>query len=154
MVQYRNLTDEEDLDAANAIMESLERRWAVTDQQIFIASVILNPFYQGRPFAQLYFLNNAGIHALLGHLWSHFFNTEPSQDFHTELTGIPDSFRVLWKLRFSLCKSQSRGAYKGTLPTHTDTLSLTGHNFQAEHPDPLSIYIDFLFAGQPPTPFI
>jgi hypothetical protein len=40
------------------------------------------------------------------------------------------------------------------LPAHTDTLSLTDHNFQAEHPDPLSIYIDFSFAGQPPTQFI
>jgi hypothetical protein len=44
MMQYRNMTDEEDLDAANAIMESLERRWAVADQQIFIASIILTLF--------------------------------------------------------------------------------------------------------------
>jgi hypothetical protein len=86
MMQYQNMTDEEDLDTANAIMESLERRWAVADQQIFIASIILNLFYQGRPFAQLYFLNNVGIHALLGHLWSRFFKTEPLQDFHIELT--------------------------------------------------------------------
>jgi hypothetical protein len=86
MMQYRNMTDEEDLDAVHAIMESLEERWAVADQQIFIAAVIVNPFYQGRPFSQLFFLNNAGIHALLGHLWSRFYQTQPSPDFHTELT--------------------------------------------------------------------
>jgi hypothetical protein len=86
MMQYQNMTDNEDLDVAEAIMESLERCWAVADQQIFIATVILNHFYQSQPFTQLYFLNNAGIHALLGHLWSHFYWTETSQDFHTELT--------------------------------------------------------------------
>ena len=58
-MQYWQLTDE-DLDAAAAIMESIKRHWAVADQQIFIAAVIVNPFYQGQPFAQLYFLNNAG----------------------------------------------------------------------------------------------
>jgi hypothetical protein len=85
-MQYRQMTDDEDLDAAAAIMESIERRWAVADQQIFIAAVIVNPFYQGRPFAQLYFLNNAGIHALLGHLWTRFYQTQAPQEFHTELT--------------------------------------------------------------------
>jgi hypothetical protein len=75
-MQYRQMTDDEDLDAAAAITESIERRWAV----------IVNPFYQGRPFAQLYFLNNAGIHALLGHLWTRFYQTQAPQEFHTELT--------------------------------------------------------------------
>jgi hypothetical protein len=86
LMQYRHMTDEEDLDAAAAIMESLERRWAVTDQQIFIAAVIVNPFYQGRPFAQLHFLNNAGIHSLLAHLFTRFYQVQAPQDFHTELT--------------------------------------------------------------------
>ena len=85
LMQYRQLTDEEDLDAAAAITESLERRWAVADQQIFIAAVIVNPFYQGQPFAQLFFLNNAGIHALLSHLWTHFYQSHAPQEFHTEL---------------------------------------------------------------------
>src|SRR5882762_6102668 len=86
LMQYQHLTDDKDLDAAAAIMESLERRWAVADQQIFIAAVIVNPFYQGRPFAQLYFLNNAGIHALLGHLWTRFYQTLAPQEFYIELT--------------------------------------------------------------------
>ena len=86
MMQYWNMTDDEDLNAANSIMESLEWQWAVSDQQIFIAAVILTPFYQGQPFVQLYFLNNAGIHALLGHLCSCFYQTVAFQGFHTELT--------------------------------------------------------------------
>ena len=86
LMQYQQLTDEEDLDAAAAITESLERRWAVADQQIFIAAVIVNPFYQGRPFTPLFFLNNAGIHALLSHLWTRFYQSHAPQEFHTELT--------------------------------------------------------------------
>lgn len=86
LMQYRQMTDDEDLDAAAAITKSIERHWAVADQQIFIAAVIVNPFYQGRPFAQLYFLNNAGIHALLGHLWIRFYQIQAPQEFHTELT--------------------------------------------------------------------
>jgi len=35
-------------------------------QQIFIAAVIVNPFYQGMPFAQLFFLNNA----VFMHFWA------------------------------------------------------------------------------------
>jgi hypothetical protein len=51
MMQYQQLTDEEDLDAAAAIMKSLEWHWAVANQQIFITAVIVSPFYQGRFFA-------------------------------------------------------------------------------------------------------
>jgi hypothetical protein len=86
LMQYRHLTDDEDLDAVAAIMESLKWCWAIADQQIFISAVIVNPFYQGQPFTQLYFLNNTGIHALLSHLWTCFYQTMPSQEFHTELT--------------------------------------------------------------------
>jgi hypothetical protein len=86
LMQYWQMTDDEDLDAAAAMMESIERCWAVANQQIFIAAVIVNLFYQGRPFAQLYFLNNAGIYALLGHLWTCFYQTQAPQEFHTELT--------------------------------------------------------------------
>ena len=64
-MQYQQMTDDEDLDAAAAIMESIEWHWGVADQQIFIAAVIVNLFYQGRPFAQLYVLNNALLDPLL-----------------------------------------------------------------------------------------
>jgi len=149
------MTDEEDLDAANAIMESLERRWAVADQQVFISSVILNPFYQGRPFARLYFLNNAGIHSLLGHLWSRFFKTEPSQDFHTELTEYLTHTGRYANLA-SHCARAGHEAHTKVHCLFTSSTSIYAQLivFQGEHPDPISIYIDFSFAGQPPTPFI
>jgi hAT family C-terminal dimerisation region len=155
MMQYRNMTDKEDLDAENAIMESLERRWAVADQQIFISSVILNPFYQGRPFTRLYFLNNAGIHSLLGHLWSHFFKTEPSQDFHTELTEYLTHTGRYANLA-SHCARAGHEAHTMVHCLFTSSTSIYAQLivFQGEHLDPISIYIDFSFSGQPPTPFI
>lgn len=80
------MVDEEDLTGCQAIIASLERRWAVSDQETFISAVILNPFYQCTPFAAHPFLNNAGIHTLFGHLWTRFYGTGPVADFHTEIT--------------------------------------------------------------------
>jgi len=79
------MSDVDDLTGARSIMESIERRWAVADQQVFIAAVILNPFYQTKPFAPLAFLNNAGIEALLAHLWRQFYCAEPPDEFYAEL---------------------------------------------------------------------
>lgn len=85
MMQYRNMTDPEDHQGCQAIMASLEKRWAVSDQELFIASIIINPFYRSKPFARLYVLNNASIQTLLCHLWSRFFKTPIPDDFYTEL---------------------------------------------------------------------
>jgi hypothetical protein len=84
-MQYQKLTDEDDLVRCLAIIESIEQRWIVADQEIFIAAVVLNPFYQCTPFAAHPFLNNAGIHTLLCHLWIRFYTTEPPADFFSEL---------------------------------------------------------------------
>ncbi|GLB43960.1 putative protein of unknown function (DUF 659) [Lyophyllum shimeji] len=53
VMQYRAMTDEDDAVGCNAIVQSIERRWAKADQEVFIAAVILNPLYQTTPFAQL-----------------------------------------------------------------------------------------------------
>jgi len=80
------MDDDDDIHGCRAVMASIERRWAVADQQIFIAAVVLNPFYQCAPFASHPFLNNAGIHTLLRHLWIRFYTSEPPDDFYSELT--------------------------------------------------------------------
>lgn len=83
--QYREMTDGEDLDAAASIIESIEKRWAVAEQEVFIACVIVNPFYQTKPFTMLYQLNNAGIQALLAKLWLRFYSEEAPDEFYVEL---------------------------------------------------------------------
>ena len=68
IMQYQSMTDPEDIEGCTAIIESTEACWATADQEIFIAAIVLNPFYQSTPFSPLQFLTNAGIHSMLGHL--------------------------------------------------------------------------------------
>lgn len=79
------MPDPED-DKAEAITLSIEKRWKKADQELFIAAVILNPFFRTTPFAPLPFLNNAGVHALLGGLWTRFYSQSPPPEFHGQLT--------------------------------------------------------------------
>jgi hypothetical protein len=87
VMQYRSMTDPEDVVGCTAIIESIEARWATADQEIFVAAVVLNPFYQSTPFAALQFLTNAGIHSMLGRLWRRFFEEEPPPEFHQQING-------------------------------------------------------------------
>lgn len=62
VMQYQKMqTDADDVAACASIIASIEKQWAVSDQEIFVAAVLLNPFYRNTPFAPLSFLNNAGI---------------------------------------------------------------------------------------------
>ena len=42
--------DPDDQDMRREMLAAIEARWARADQDVFIASVILNPFYGTRPF--------------------------------------------------------------------------------------------------------
>ena len=64
-----------DNDECKAIISSLESRWAKADQELFIASVVVNPFYCTTPFTKIPALNNAGIHMLLEYMWEHLFSS-------------------------------------------------------------------------------
>jgi hypothetical protein len=85
VMQYQAMTDPDDLVGCAAVIASIERRWAKADQEIFIAAIILNPFYQSAPLAPLPFLNNAGISALLRRLWQRFYVNPPPADFFIHL---------------------------------------------------------------------
>jgi hypothetical protein len=89
VMQYREMNDADmdDLEGTQPIINSIEQRWAKADQELFIASVIINPLYQSTPFAPLSFLNNAGIHALFAHLWKRFYCSDSiPDDFHPAIT--------------------------------------------------------------------
>lgn len=71
IMQYQELlNDSADVPGAYSVIASIEKRWKAADQELFIAAVLLNPFYLSNKeylvFANLHFLNKAGIHALLG----------------------------------------------------------------------------------------
>ena len=99
VMQYQSMTDPKDVVGCTAIIESIEARWATADQEIFIAAVILNPFYQNTPFATLQFLTNAGIHSMLGRLWQRFFEEEPPPEFHQQINGYLHGTNLFTDLR-------------------------------------------------------
>jgi hypothetical protein len=84
VMQYTAMNDPDDRAGCAAIIASIEHRWAKADQEVFVATVILNPFFQTVPFAPAPFLNNAGIHALLRRLWTRFYAAQPPVEFHTQ----------------------------------------------------------------------
>ncbi|KIK78261.1 hypothetical protein PAXRUDRAFT_16962 [Paxillus rubicundulus Ve08.2h10] len=102
---------------------SIERRWAKCDQEIFIAAVMINPFYKTTPFSRISSLNNANIHTLLECLYTRFFQCDPPPTFDDQVTHYLHGMGEFKTLRKSA-------------------------------PNPLSVYDNYSFSGQPPTPFI
>jgi len=98
VMQYKSMTDPEDVVGCTAIIESIEACWATADQEIFMAAVILNPFYQ----STLQFLTNARIQSLLTHLWEHFYHTVPPPEFHKQTIGYLNRTGLFADLR-SVC---------------------------------------------------
>ena len=70
---------------ATAIIDSIKKQWVCANQELFIASVILNPFYQSTEkclvFTNLPFPNKAGIHTLLACTYQWLFQQETSDGF-------------------------------------------------------------------------
>ncbi|KDQ23516.1 hypothetical protein PLEOSDRAFT_1049064, partial [Pleurotus ostreatus PC15] len=70
--------------ACTAILDSLEKRWAKSDQDVFIAATILNPFIKVIPFRQtVQWLSLAGVLSLLTRVYCRVFQvaTSPPQLF-------------------------------------------------------------------------
>lgn len=84
-MQYCAMTAPEDRIGCSAILDSLEKHWLAADQNVFIATVIINPFYRTAPFAAHPRFMNARIKALLASLYFRFFKTHAPNDFYTEV---------------------------------------------------------------------
>jgi hypothetical protein len=84
-MQYRAMAAPEDQTGCSAILNSLEKRWSAADQNIFIATVIVNPLYRTAPFAAHPRFMNARIKSLLASLYFRFFKVHAPDDFYTEL---------------------------------------------------------------------
>jgi hypothetical protein len=85
IMQYQRMTDDADQVASMSIISSLEKRWAAADQDIFIATVIVNPFFRANPFSHQPRFVVAGIIELLRRLYTRFFLEEPPYAFDIEL---------------------------------------------------------------------
>ncbi|KAH9029946.1 ribonuclease H-like domain-containing protein [Lactarius pseudohatsudake] len=83
-IRYSKLLEAEDIKARDAILESIERRWLKTDQDVFVAGVLLNPFHKARPFRAAPFSTVAGLYNLLHRLWRRFYYVDPPAELYVE----------------------------------------------------------------------
>ncbi|TFK24427.1 hypothetical protein FA15DRAFT_592446 [Coprinopsis marcescibilis] len=84
MKQELGATDE-DIAACERVINSIEKCWAKADQAIFIAAVILNPFYPFTIFQGANFLSMAGTIKLFQDLWTRFFREDPPTELDLEV---------------------------------------------------------------------
>ncbi|KDQ55684.1 hypothetical protein JAAARDRAFT_208479 [Jaapia argillacea MUCL 33604] len=73
VMHFRKLPDADDQAIQIAVIKSLELRWSKCDQDVFIASVVLNPFYRISVFKTTHIFTLAGLSALITRLWIRFF---------------------------------------------------------------------------------
>ncbi|KZT31206.1 hypothetical protein SISSUDRAFT_970170, partial [Sistotremastrum suecicum HHB10207 ss-3] len=71
--QYQAMKDPADLVLVKSIHDSIDKRWAASDQDIFVACALLNPFIRTTPFAKGPLFTTASIFTLLARLWRRFF---------------------------------------------------------------------------------
>ena len=84
-MQYQAMAAPEDQVGCNTILGSLEKRWLAADQNIFIATVIVNPLYRTTPFTAHPHFMNACVKSLLALLYLRFFKMHAPNDFYMEL---------------------------------------------------------------------
>lgn len=87
VMKYNNLKSQEpdDIAVCNAILNSLEMRWANADQDVFIAAVLLNPVHKAAPFVKSAKFTAAAIYSLFSRLWTCFYNESIPATFFQEL---------------------------------------------------------------------
>ena len=77
----------DDAELMNAVLDSIEKRWAKTDQDVFIAALLLNPMYKASAFSSgLEFLTGAGVWDLISRLWTRFYKETPPISLFRELS--------------------------------------------------------------------
>lgn len=87
VMKYQDPKMDQDTVARDAIIKSIESRWAKSDQELFVASVIVNPFYTTMPFnpESGQWLSMAELRALFSRLHRRFYSKEPSTLFFEHL---------------------------------------------------------------------
>jgi len=83
-IRYSKLVDTEDIKARDAILGSIEQRWLKTDQDVFVAGILLNPFHKAQPFRTAPFSTVAGLYNLLHCLWRRFYHNNPPVELYAE----------------------------------------------------------------------
>ncbi|KAF9041599.1 ribonuclease H-like domain-containing protein [Panaeolus papilionaceus] len=136
-ITYLSLSDAEDREVKASLLESIERRWDQSDQEVFIAAVIINPFLRTSPFKKDATLISTGaVYQLFSNLWKRFYNEDPPESLYEE-TG-----------------DYLRGT--GCFSTLDSVITAFKNRAKAkeETPSPLDLYSDITIPNQPPCPLI
>jgi hypothetical protein len=98
--------DSADHAGCTAIIDSIEKRWAKADQEVFIAAVFLNPFFKIEPFSsKLRLWSQASIFSLLKRLYKRFFSVvERADELEESLHQLYKVFQVAERKREVLGK--------------------------------------------------
>lgn len=151
--RYRAMVAPEDLVGCAAILNSIEKRWLAADQRVFIATVIVNPFYRTTVFSSRQRFTNAYIKHLLASLYSRFFGTPAPDQFYIELREFLTGTNQYAELDVTCARcvhcsgDEVRFPYGYSKTASTDIWEL------AKDLDPLTVLQDFLIPARPPTPF-
>lgn len=67
----------------SVVHDSLEKRWAKADQDVFIASLLMNPYIRGRSFASgSSFLTPAGLYAIVRRVYERVMRVPAGLELH------------------------------------------------------------------------
>jgi hypothetical protein len=136
-MEYTKLNSPEDSVIRTAVLDSINRRWMKSDQDMFIAAVILNPYLKTTPFKRSQIITNASIFGLLSRLWKRFYTTE---DVPLELYKQLDEYL------------NNRGEFS-ELPVAVANIKMMAERNQTS-PDPLRFYNNISIAGDTPIPLV
>lgn len=103
-MKYKDEKMNQDEIGRSAIIKSIETRWAKCNQEVFVAAVIVNPFYQTMPFNvnggdSSLWLTRAELRALFSRLFRQFFQREPPTEFFTDMFEFLSSSGKFRRLR-------------------------------------------------------
>ncbi|KAF8980367.1 hypothetical protein BDQ17DRAFT_1179632, partial [Cyathus striatus] len=121
-----------------SILDSLDKCWMASDQDIFVAAVFCNLVYKILPFSQQHpDLTLAGFWTLLCHLWKHFYNETSSFDLFNEVRQYCDESGSYRHLAFLIAALKSNAESNGTsidpldiysgIKTNTSNLQCIAH---------------------------
>ncbi len=133
-IRYSKLSEAEDIKARDAILGSIERCWLKTDQDIFIAGVLLNPFHKAKPFRAAPFSTVAGLYNLLHRLWKRFYYEDPPAELYTEykvyVNGTGD-FQAMQNFMQGMQLSAEKEVYKQIILQYVQLIYILGYETQS-----------------------
>ena len=127
VMQYQQMADGDD-HAATSILSSLEKCWMAADQDVFIATMIVNPFFHTEPFSLHSRFVVAGVIELLGCLYTRFFQEEPPYSFSAELHDYLMADGQYTKLRATCIRHKLATQEQGSFHVHVSTLQMYSNN--------------------------